>query len=80
MHLAVKARESVGRRTMPAVRPQKVRYPQKTHGFLNKAVYQRLSNELNHKTKIFCFEMKVFIHGICKCEGANDGSGYWHDM
>ena len=47
---------------------------------LNKSVYRRLSNELNYKTKIFCFEMKVFIHGICTCEGVSEGLGYWHDM
>ena len=47
---------------------------------LNKAVYQRLSNELNYKTKIFCFAMTVFIHGICICEGVSEGSGYWHDI
>ena len=32
----MKARESVGRRTKPAVRPQKFAYPQKTHVLLIK--------------------------------------------
>ena len=38
--------------------------PTKETWLFNKVVYQRLSNELNYKTKIFCFAMTVFIHGI----------------
>ena len=54
--------------------------PTKDTWILNKAVYQRLSDELNYKTKIFCFAMIVFIHGICMCEGVSEGSGNGHDM
>ena len=72
--------ESVERCAMSAMRPRKACYPQKTRELWNKAVYRRLSNELNSKTKIFCFEMEVFIHGICMCEGVIEGSGHWHNM
>ena len=54
--------------------------PTKDTWILNKAIYRRLSNEFNSKTKIFCVEMEVFIHGICMCEGVSEGSGNSHDM
>ena len=79
MYPAVKARESVGRFTTPTMTPQKV-VTHKRHKVFNKAVYRRLFNELNYKTTIFCFEMKVFIHGISICEGVSEGSGFWNDM
>ena len=77
MYPTVKARESVRRHTTLAPESS---LPTKDTWLLNKEDYRRLSNELNYKTKIFCFVMTVFIHGICMCEGVSEGSEYWHDM
>ena len=67
MHPVVKVRESVRRCTMPAVKPRKVRYPQKTHGFCIKRFFRRLSEELKYKTKIFCFVNEGFSYMTCAC-------------
>ena len=66
MYLAVKACESVERLMTLVVRPRKL-LPTKDTWLLNKAIYWRLSNELNYKTKIFCFGMKVFSYMAYAC-------------
>ena len=49
-------------------------------GSLSSELIGGLSNGMIYKTKIFCFEKTIFIHGICMCEGVGEDSrhGAWH--
>ena len=72
MYLAMKVRESVGRRTKPAVRPRKFATQINTQDLINRG----LSNGLSHWVK----HQWLFFHTLsCRCEGVGRDSGCRHE-